>query len=186
MPAERPWDWHIWCPVSNITSGCFSNRILLHLDRQKQTRQVICVQMCLLLSVSPDKIFRVILVCRRLLPSYTSAVCICAVFQSHWCPLFIQCCQTRSSFLLLWENHWTVRKHWHLSLRKCGIKLSKECLSGYAKFKRPRGSYSPESSVQIPMRIETTDCFWRLLTFLLLTSPGHRDATSTSHCYCQH
>lgn len=53
MPAERPWDWHIWCPVSNITSGCFSNRILLHLDRQKQTRQVICVQMCLLLSVFP-------------------------------------------------------------------------------------------------------------------------------------
>lgn len=133
MPAGRPGDWHIECPVSNITSGCFSNRILLHLDRQKQTRQVICVQMCLLLSVSPGKIFRVILVCRRLLPSYTSAVCICAVFQSHWCLLFIQCCQTRSSFLPLRENHWTVRKHWHLSLWKCGIKLSKECLSGYAK-----------------------------------------------------
>lgn len=33
------------------------------------------------------------------------------------------------------KNRWTVRKCWHLSQRKCGIKLSKECLGGYMKLK---------------------------------------------------
>lgn len=125
--------------------------------------------MCLLLSVSPDKIFRVILVCRRLLPSYTSAVCICAVFQSHWCLLFIQCCQTRSSFLPLRENHWTVRKHWHLSLWKCGIKLSKECLSGYAKLNVLGAAIHLSLLYKFPcvLRQQTLSgnclhfCFWR-------------------------